>query len=358
MSCTNPLKAWQIGVHQSGKPNYKITSYAADHVEKVKNTWSVCYEPFTSKYAEQVQREFIEIPCGKCTACRLENAKQWTDRCLAELKYNSSAYFLTLTYDNNHIKRVHSIDEYGELIERGTLYKKDFQLFMKRLRKEYSKYSDNKLRFFAAGEYGDSTWRPHYHAIIFGLDLKLVECSIRSKDPYYNVIEQYKTNKLGQPLFMSNWLNDIWQNGFVVVGDVTEQSISYTCRYVIKKSFGYDKNFFENLGLLPEFTLMSRRPGIARRFYDDNKNKLFSQKAMYISTPNGSHEIKPCRYYEKLYDIDNPDDYALLKANKKEAAETTSLLKLENTSLDYLEYKNVEEQKLVKKMDLLPRKEI
>ena len=69
---------------------------------------------------------------------------------------SSSAYFVTLTYDNNHVP----ISEHGF----PTLCKRDFQLFMKRLRFN----TGVKIKYYVAGEYGSTNHRPHYHAVIFG----------------------------------------------------------------------------------------------------------------------------------------------------------------------------------------------
>lgn len=344
MSCTSPLKAWQIGINESGKPNYKVTNYKVDHIELTNNGWNNIYESFVSPFSKKVNREFVEIPCGKCESCRLANAKQWTNRCLLELKNHESSYFITLTYDDSHINRVQSYTDDGLIFETGTLSKRDFQLFMKSLRKEYAKVYDNKLRYFMCGEYGSHTLRPHYHIILFGL--KLID------------LELYKKSSIGNNLYTSKWLNNIWKKGYVVIGEVTEQSISYTCRYVLKKTLGKDKDYFIEKNLDPEFTLSSRKPGLARQFYEDNKKKIFSQNEIYLSNKNGSIKIRPCRYYEKLYEIDFPDDYARRKLQKKEDAITSKELVLEHTSLDYLSQLDVKANILSANLKKLPRKEL
>lgn len=342
MSCTNPLKAWQIGTNSSGKPNYKISGYTADHVERVNGIWINAYESFVSPHADRISNSFIEIPCGKCQSCRLSQAKQWSERCLLELQDHEQSYFLTLTYDDNNLPTVESYDKDGLVIQTGNLVKSDFQKFMKKLRKHYEEKYSNKIRYFACGEYGESTQRPHFHVIMFGLkldDLKL-----------------YKRNNLGQNLYTSEWLSNIWKNGYVVIGEVTEQSISYTCRYVLKKASGIDKSYYQDLNLEPEFTLMSRKPGIARRYYDDNKDKIFSQDSIYVGTKNGSKKIRPSRYYEKLYENDFPTLSAERKLEKMADATISSEIIMSHTSLDYLSQKDVEGKNLESKLKALHRK--
>ena len=95
----------------------------------------------------------VEIPCGRCVACRLNRAREWSLRIMNELAYHKDACFLTLTYDDEHLP------------EDKSLSKRDFQLFMKRFRKDFGL----PVRFFACGEYGKKTFRPHYHVIFFGV---------------------------------------------------------------------------------------------------------------------------------------------------------------------------------------------
>ena len=168
MSCKHPLKAFRIGTRDNGKAELLIRPYRVDHLELRHGNWIDCYIDFVSAAAEKVSKDWQEIPCGKCIGCRLEYSKQWANRCLLENQYHESSYFITLTYDEEHVPRTYYPDpETGEAFPALTLRKRDFQLFMKRLRKQ----TGQELRYFAAGEYGSKTMRPHYHAIIFGLKL-------------------------------------------------------------------------------------------------------------------------------------------------------------------------------------------
>lgn len=53
------------------------------------------------------------IPCGKCVGCRMEYSRQWANRCMLELEYHDSAYFVTLTYDDYHVRRSYHEDHTG-----------------------------------------------------------------------------------------------------------------------------------------------------------------------------------------------------------------------------------------------------
>ena len=156
MPCFHPLRAFPVGFHESGKVKYKVTAETTEFV--------------TRSDGVRVDRaESLEIPCGKCIGCRLKRSREWAQRCMLELQYHSSAYFITLTYDDLHLPMNEIVDNDGCIVQSPvhTLVKRDLQLFMKRLRKN----SRQELRFFGCGEYGDESFRPHYHIIVFGLEL-------------------------------------------------------------------------------------------------------------------------------------------------------------------------------------------
>lgn len=172
----------------------------------------------------------FRIPCGQCIGCRIERARQWTVRCMHEKRMHDASAFLTLTYAD------------ANLPVGGTLRKRDLQLFMKRLRKE----RPQGLRFFACGEYGEQTRRPHYHLLLFNTSFP----DMRRWSGYGS-----------QTLFASAELDGLWKNGAALIGEVTDASCAYVARYITKKITGdaaaayYGKRE-------PEFALMSRRPGI------------------------------------------------------------------------------------------------
>lgn len=338
MSCFHPLKAWPIGKTPAGKTEYKITEFGVDHLDYVDGTFWPSSVPHRSSLSSRVVDEYIEIPCGKCIGCRLAYSRAWADRCLLELKDHESAYFVTLTYDDDSVPRsLYADPNTGEAFEAFTLRKRDLQLFHKRLRKAI----DYPIRFFACGEYGDSTLRPHYHDIIFGLKL--------------NDLKFYSRSNLGYNYYNSAFLSKIWSKGHVVVGEVTWDTCAYTARYVMKKLKGQEAVFYENHNIEPPFVVMSRKPGIARKYYDEHP-ELFDHPCVYLSTEDGSHPVYPSRYYKKLFDVDFPEQSAIMKERNRELAIVKSRNKLERTDLDYEDYLAVEEQALQSKLESLSRK--
>lgn len=200
-----------------------------------------CTRPF-KKVIDDVVRE---LPCGQCMACRLNHARMWSIRISHEASCHTHNVFLTLTYDDEHLP------------PDGSVHKRDFQLFLKRLRKELK---SDKIRYFGCGEYGDKFGRPHYHLIIFGISME----SKVFKNKRYDA----KTN--GYHCSMSSW-----PNGFCHIGTVTVDSANYVAGYVTKKLKGKGaKEHYDKLGIQPEFVLMSRRPGIGAEYFYRQKKRM------------------------------------------------------------------------------------
>lgn len=377
MQCSHPLKAFKIGIHPSGKPKYMICSYKTNHVERRGQNWTACMSPDLSPFRDQSVRDFIEVPCGNCVSCRLNYSRVWADRCLLEAQYHSSAYFVTLTYSDRFVFRSQYVcDRTGEVLEALSLRKRDFQLFMKRLRK---KFSDQKIRFFACGEYGSETFRPHYHAILFGLKLDDLNLYKRERGYNYYTSESLQDcwsktvtpdflNDYGDlqgfdevPLNMSEFDNVRGDNtplrlpiGHVIVCNVTWETCAYTARYVMKKLKGPEAEFYEDHNIEPPFTLMSRKPGIARQYYDDHPD-LYKHAYINISTPDGGRKIRPPKYYDKLFDLDHPEASEKLREQRRRLAAEAKAAKLASTSLSYEDYLQVEEDALQDRIKALRR---
>lgn len=257
--------------------------------------------------------EPIQIPCGQCIECRLANSRDWANRCMLEAQYYSDNYFVTLTYDPDHLPMAPKIDlETGEVLdleESGTLVPEHLQTFMKDLREYWRTHFNHVgIRFFACGEYGEQKARPHYHLILFNC-------------PIFDLRPDHKSKK-GNMNFVSDVIFKIWKKGRIAVGSVTWDSCAYTARYVLKKINGqYSDALYDSIGKAKEFVRMSRRPGIGRQFYEDKKDVIYATDEIFIPTGDGVMKVKPARYYDKLYDIDYEDDLKRVKEARADKAE-------------------------------------
>lgn len=354
MSCYHPLKAFVVGKTDTGKRELSIQPYTTDFVVKVNGFWRPrCGSPPLN---EITRSEFVTIPCGQCMGCRIDYSRQWANRMMLELGYHKDAWFVTLTYDNAHLPlTVSKPDENGEVVELGTLCKRDFQLFMKRLRKA----TGQDLRYYCSGEYGSTTARPHFHAIIYGLHLPDDDLSDSGKSMdgfrYYRskIVETaWSARARGHENDKSFPISLI---GMVCVAPVSWETCAYTARYVAKKVNGKLAEVYDRNNLVPEFSLMSRRPGIAYQYYLDHKKEIYDGDVIFLRTPQGGRKIKPPRYYDMKFDIECPDEMDQIHAQRQKVAEDLLAAKLASSDKSYLELLADEEASFKKKFDILKK---
>lgn len=294
MSCFKPKKAWKLKFSTlETSPNV----YEKQKKIKFKRPSNI------EDYQE------LEIPCGYCLGCRLDHANAWATRIMLESKDHKKNCFVTLTYDNNHI----NINK-----NHMTLYKKDIQDFIKRLRH----HTKLKLSYFGCGEYGSQTFRPHAHLILFGYcpnDLKLQRFSATE-------------NKM----YTSEELSKIWGKGFVCIEELNYKTACYTARYVQKKS-GITANKrkytgeieqkekiderngkvytttvnktltekFDKWGREKEFIVMSKKPAIGLNYWLKNKEMIKRNGGILIKIDD-KVKLKPIpRYFKKMWEEEN-----------------------------------------------------
>ena len=226
--------------------------------------------------------EALEVACGQCLGCRLDRSRMWAARIVHEASCHDRNCFLTLTYSPEHLPAD------------GSLRKEDFQKFMKRLRKRFPK---DRIRYYHCGEYGDENARPHYHACLFGFDPVDKQVFYPGRD---------------NPLYVSPTLEKLWPFGFHTIGEVTFQSAAYCARYILKKVNGInahehyrrvDPDTGETWSVQPEYTTMSRRPGIGMEWFEKYKTDVYPSDE--VPVPGHGVVPKAPRYYdEQLKKID------------------------------------------------------
>lgn len=317
----------------NGKTNYKF----------INDYFLINYKMRTGKPYPEDKIQYL--PCGQCLGCRLDYSRQWANRCMLELQYHESSYFVTLTYDDFHVPRSWYTDPCtGEAFQSLTLQKRDFQLFMKRLRK---RFSEQHIRFFMCGEYGGQTMRPHYHAILFGLKL--------------DDLVEYKKSPQGFSYYNSSSLQACWSDqegrsiGYAVVADVSWESCAYTARYILKKQKGDEAHFYTDFNIQPEFTLMSRKPGIGRQYYDDHPD-IYDYDFINLKTEKKGLKFKPPRYYDNLFDVENPERMSEIKEIRQKMAQSAQKMRLERTSLSVEEMNEVSERVKASQIKSLQRR--
>jgi len=226
-----------------------------------------CYKPLQAfqpldggqvLWSEKKGCREIQIPCGQCIGCRLEKIDAWGFRCMAEASQHLHNHFITLTYDDDHLPA----DE--------CLNHRDWQLFAKRLRKNIGPF-----RFFMCGEYGENTQRPHYHALLFGLDLPdLVKCN-----------SVYASTDI----FTSEVFGKAWGHGFHTIGQVTHASAKYCASYALKRvseelaeeRYTWVTRFGEVVKRPQPYGKMSLKPGIGSEWLHKYKKDVVNHGAVF-----------------------------------------------------------------------------
>lgn len=289
----------------------------------------------------------MSVPCGQCIGCRLKHSREWAIRMIHELKSWDQAWFVTLTYNNENLPKNGCLSKPILNAEGKQIKQSHFQGFMKNLR---SANPGKTLRYYHCGEYGKicqncgkswvlhqkshknycgcTNWletlgRPHYHAIIYNLELD--DLKVKGK------------TKAGHLIYTSKKLERIWQKGFVTIGKVTFESCAYVSRYITKKINGQSKDEHYTrpeivdidtgeisalTKLEPEYATMSRRPAIGRYWLEQYAmTDVYPHDKVKLTRRNEKTKLcQPPRYYDKYLQEHHPEMYDDIKKKRKEEA--------------------------------------
>ena len=190
--------------------------------------------------------EVFLLPCGRCSACREEYAKEWAKRCSIEAKIHKYNYFITLTYDEYHISKASKLDF--------------SQKFLKALGFELTG-SPDRPRFFACMERGELTGRLHFHAILFlDKELELIE-PVKKGDFYH---------------YHSPIISKLWTFGLHDIAPFEHDCAAYVGKYATKSG-----KCFMSRNLAKPYYLVNREQIIN----DDFKIYVDYNKRNFIDVP-------------------------------------------------------------------------
>lgn len=253
MSCTRPLKAYRA-------PDGSIV--------------------FDSKKGYADRR--LELACGQCADCRRRRSGDWAVRCLHEAQMHEKNCFVTLTYDQDHIPNDLSLN-----VEHWKLFAKRLRNFLKR---ETPKNTATTFRYLHCGEYGEENKRPHYHALLFGIDFDWDRKLVSETD--------------GKKTWESPTLDRLWPDGFTTVQDLNFSTASYVAGYVLKKRTGEEKwetylrtNGEDQWVVEPDYATMSRRKGLGESWFDKYYKDVYPEDRVTLI---GGKKMQPPAFYDKL----------------------------------------------------------
>lgn len=202
------------------------------------------------QHLKYLAKQDISVPCGNCAFCMATRRSDWALRIHYEHRQHLDAKFITLTYANPHLKWKNGISQ---------LDKGDLQKFFKRVRKV------SKCRYYAVGEYGSKTYRPHYHILLFG---RVSEKLIR----------------------------DCWDLGQVHIGGVSSRSVMYCLGYMVN-----GKHWTMTKGRVRPFCTMSRRPGIGASYLTPAMIAWHKSDRKNYAVLDGVKRHLPRYYKEKIF---------------------------------------------------------
>lgn len=286
-------------------------------------------DTMNSKY--RIRNQKVQtIPCGHCWACQLNYSAEWATRNMLETLEHDHCYFITLTYDDEHlpileeskIKIKKDLGDHYEFQEitfendgtwiSGSLWPDHVSKFVNSLRKHFEREGITGIKYFYCGEYGTQTLRPHYHMLLYGVPLDL------SQNYSYHIDNNFK----------EHWKNPLidkyWKYGMHDIANVEWSSAAYVSRYCTKKLFTGRENAWEyaKIGKEPEFIRMSRRPGIGMSYYNLHKNEIYEHDSMVMKTVKGNTgSFKPPKAFDKLFKEEFPEQFEKIENRRKECAE-------------------------------------
>lgn len=276
-----------------------------------------CYRPVTAwkpleggaiSFSEKKNCREVKLKCSQCIGCRLELREAWALRCYCEMKSHKHSFFLTPTYDDAHLP-LH-----------GSLVPDHLSDFMRALRR---KSRLGALRYFGVGEYGERTHRPHYHALVFGPDIP--------------DLRKVNSIRASEDVFRSELVSEAWPYGDVVIGRASLATARYVAGYVVKKYRGKDSEAHysrvddatgEIVSVEPEFSRMSRRPGVGLPWLERWWRDVYATGHDSIIV-NGKRCAVPRYFRDKLQSLSDVapsilDDVELREFRRSETASLDS----------------------------------
>lgn len=266
----------------------------------------------------------ITIACGDCKHCSMLKAADKGVQAVHEAHYHDECCFITLTYNNKKIP--YDLE----------LHPKDFQDFAKRLRKAYA---PRKIKIMYCGEYGSKTFRPHWHAILFGID-------------FHDKVHEYTRN--GIKIYSSKDLQDFWTDpsdnepfGMVTVGSLNFNSAAYVARYSSKKHLFAAPEAHKVTGHV-NYKKEYHHPGnnLGRSWFDDYKHTDAYDNDFIILLNKPKTKFRVPQKYDQWLELEDPD---LLKEIKRERRKKAEANKLDPLQLQTKElYKTLQMEKLIR----------
>lgn len=307
MQCVTPMfRRYKLGDHSKGEvvPRKEVLGTMAN---MDKNLIRHCLDNLNKETLDKGKGYMYEtIPCRHCYGCLVNYSAEWATRIMLEAMNYDQVYFLTLTYDDEHI--IPPANPKSNFA--GTLYPDDITQFIDSIRHDLRKQGIKDIKYFYCGEYGQGTDnpRPHYHMILFGVPLEWSEN-----------YDYYVDKTFFKERFKNPYIDKYWDKGMVEISVCEWNTAAYTARYCVKKIFEKESDY-DDEGVFHEFVRMSN--GIGKDYYEKNKDKIYSSDSILMKNIHGKTcNYKPPKYFDKMFKDERPTEMWEIKYKRKKAAE-------------------------------------
>lgn len=218
----------------------------------------------------------VKVPCGRCYGCLRRKQRELALRLSYDLNNSFDSLFATFTYDDDNLLYNSVSRETGEIFPLPSVSKEHAQKLLKRIRKHLDYDSKKtKLLYYLTGEYGDTTKRPHMHAIIYLIGENTCKMSLKNA-------------------CIKSWNYCDWNIASIEKCLQSVQSDGakmYVAKHQMKKCKGVD-------GQAPYFQLRSK--GIGFTFLDNPSEIDFAERNGYLVYDRNKKAPIPRYYREKL----------------------------------------------------------
>lgn len=350
MQCVTPMfRRYPLGEYKNGKiiarkEVIQDLNYDPNHIK-------YCLDTMNNETRKKGHGFLYEqIPCQHCWACHLRKSSEWATRIMVECLNSEHNYFITFTYSDEHIPIFSETEYNGKTFTNdgtwlGTLYPEDIDKFMNSFRKYFERKGHTKIKYVYAGEYGETTKRPHYHMILMNCPLDISK--------FYD----FHIDQRGKMHWKSPEIEKYWDKGMIDIGEVEFASAAYVARYCMKKIINSsDKTEYWANGMQPEYFRMSKRPGIGTNYYNENWETIYKHDKLYVKNFHGKTiELKPPKAWDKKFKESHPQEWFNIQRSRKEGAERSRKLLQEMTDMSDLQQLQQKAEQLLIKGKQLPR---
>lgn len=265
----------------------------------------------------------IQVPCGKCILCCAAKAHDWQNRLKHQFNHEMITFFVTITYSDDYLPlmpklfavtpplKADKLQFRLKLLstQHNTNYRTnltdfvpclnphDLTNYFKRLRINLTReHEKNQLKpptiqYFAVGEYGPQTFRPHYHFII-GFDITYSNYDLLRSLTSNERRRQNRCNICSLRDYFALFIQESWPFGHIKLDELNEERIQYVTKYVYKFTDAVLIEHFKQFpGIIQPFKRSSN--GIGERYVNANIRHLRNTNTLRV---NGYVNRVP-RYY-------------------------------------------------------------